>query len=342
MVDDDGVPIDAVLTWVDGADPHHKAKLAAYRGETVLPESVAGETRFKETGEFAYCIASLLRFMPWLRRIWIVTDAQIPPFMGLLQQSSWSDKVSLVDHREIFSGYERYLPTFNSITLNALLWRIPGLAERFIYLNDDFLLLRPVAPEAFFRGDKLVLVGRWDPQRVLFDHVRRMGALWWARMRGRTPGCSVGNHHTQALSAYLAGYWWRYFRAPHVPHPMLRSLLADYAAEYPALFEANLRHRFRSDAQFLGDALVSHLALLEQRAVVDNHLRGMRLKYLDYQRPRLERLLAQADHDLAVVFFCMQDLESVPEERRRIVFDWLNRRVGRPECVLSGSVPDES
>ena len=52
----------------------------------------------------------------------------------------------VVDHREVFAGYEQFLPTFSSRAIESMLWRIPDLSERFLYLNDDFMLLRPVTP----------------------------------------------------------------------------------------------------------------------------------------------------------------------------------------------------
>ena len=38
---------------------------------------------------------------------------------------------------------------------------IPGLAEHFIYFNDDFFLLNPVKEEDFFIEGKPVIRGLW-------------------------------------------------------------------------------------------------------------------------------------------------------------------------------------
>ena len=62
--------IDAVITWVDGADPLHRQKLHAFLGTGATIESGAADaTRFSDCGEIEYCVASLLRHAPWLRRI---------------------------------------------------------------------------------------------------------------------------------------------------------------------------------------------------------------------------------------------------------------------------------
>jgi hypothetical protein len=332
---DDG--IDAVVTWVDGTDPAHRAKLDRFLGALGRVPEIASADRYRETGEFAYCIASLLRFAPWLRRIWIVTDAQEPAFMPALRASPWREKVSLVDHAVLFAGYERNLPTFNNRSLLSALWRIPGLSSRFLYLNDDFAMLRPVEPEDFFRDGKVVLRGCWRPQRWGFGAARLFRAVldragWLPRRAEPRPGY----HQAQALAARLAGYRWRYFRVPHAPHPQLRAPATEFFRRHPEHFEANIRHRLRSPAQFLADALGNHLALREGRAIVDNRLRTLRLKREHYAAPFLERALAVATGDARTAFLCLQDLESIAPERRGTVFRWLDAMIGRPEALFHG------
>ena len=65
--------------------------------------------------------------------------------------------ILLVDHTEIFEGYEQFLPTFNSICISNMLWRIKGLSDQFVYFNDDIFLLRSVSPTDWFVNDKPVL-----------------------------------------------------------------------------------------------------------------------------------------------------------------------------------------
>ena len=86
----DHCPNDAVITWVDGNDPSHRHKretaLAAANdsgGRARQQPNAAGRdsTRFLDNGELAYCLASLHRFAPWLRRINLVTDYQCPELL---------------------------------------------------------------------------------------------------------------------------------------------------------------------------------------------------------------------------------------------------------------------
>ena len=66
-------------------------------------------------------------------------DKQVPPAID--PDSAERYNVRLVDHREIFRGHKELLPTFNSLAIESMVWRIKGLAERFLYFNDDVMLV---------------------------------------------------------------------------------------------------------------------------------------------------------------------------------------------------------
>lgn len=137
-------PIDVVITWVDGNDPVLNAKRAAFiKPEEAVEKDIAAPNRYANRGEIYWCIRSVNKFMPWVRRIFLVTDGQDPKAESRIP-------IEIVDHKVIFRGYEEYLPTFCTSSIEAMLWRIPGLSEHYIYLNDDFMLCRPVTPEMFF------------------------------------------------------------------------------------------------------------------------------------------------------------------------------------------------
>ena len=197
----DPFEVDAVITWVDGNDPVHRARREAVLGTAASTHAAAKPTRFGDCGEVEYCVASLLRFAPWVRTIWIVADRQQPAFLAKFEGTPLADRVRVVDHATIFAGHEHLLPTYSNRSIEAMLWRIPGLAPGFLYLNDDFVLLRDVAWSDFFHADGVVLRGRWRGGRL------RALAKSLQRALGRTRRDEVarpGNHEAQALSARLA------------------------------------------------------------------------------------------------------------------------------------------
>jgi hypothetical protein len=101
------------------------------------------------------------------------------------------DNIRIVDHREIFRGYERLLPTFNSLAIESMLWRIEGLADRFLYFNDDMMLVASVEPTDFFSIDgKVKLRGswrNWTEQPDKRNNFHGSNKLLGAEMLGYTP-----------------------------------------------------------------------------------------------------------------------------------------------------------
>lgn len=318
--------IDAVITWVDGADPVHQRKLAqALTAIGKVSTPAAHRTRFNDAGEIDYCITSILRFAPWFRRIHIVCDAQVPAIIERLSASEHGERFNIVDHREIFRGYEQHLPTFNSRSIISMLWRIEGLADDFVYFNDDMILLREVAPEDFFRDGKVVERGQWRQQ----DDATFSGRLrTW--LRAFRPGRSarVGNLDSQQLSARVAGFDSRYFRLHHNPYPMRRSTLEAFFAQHPEWLKSNTSHPFRSNEQFKTESIDAHLQLRYEQAIIDNWLHVVQLKPSEQLASRVRSKMANADRDDSAAFVCVQSIELAPKEIQREIFDWLDRRVG--------------
>lgn len=335
----DDAAIDAVITWVDGRDPAHAARLAAFLGDDGRARPAAAHpTRFDDAGEIEWCLASIIRFAPWIRRVHIVTADQVPPLMARIAGTPWADRVRVVDHRDTFAGHAQHLPTFNSRAIITTLWRIPDLADRFVYFNDDFVLLRPVARGDFFRADgRMVLRGEWRRQ----SHRRPMRGLveWLRRASGKDPATSatarVRNLAAQEESARLGGFPDDYLRLYHNPFPMRRSTLARWFAAHPDQFERNLRPRLRSADQFKTEALCAHLEVAAGTAELDNSLRTVQLKPAEQWLPRMRRKMAQAQADPRTAFAVVQSLDQAPPATQALLRDWLDARIGRLDDALA-------
>jgi hypothetical protein len=322
--------VDAVITWVDGSDPEHARKRARLLGEDAdRSHAAADATRFGDCGEVAWCVASLLRFAPWIRRIHIVADDQQPAFLGRIAHTALAQRVRLVDHHEIFAGYEQYLPTFSNRSIEAMLHRIPGLAARFLYLNDDFMLLREVAPGDFFRDDCVVLRGHWRDvaARLRWRRARELVSKLFATSAPKRLA-RPGQHEAQQMSAALAGFANRYFQFPHCPAPLRRDTIADWFDAHPSALERNISFRLRSAEQFLTVALANHLEIGAGKAIVDNRLGTLRVQPAKESPAALRKALARAETDEHLAFLCVQSLDEASADARGAVFDFLERRLG--------------
>jgi len=323
--------VDAVITWVDGADPLHRTKrerhLSLAQADVVAParaplhDNGTNPHRWLCSDELNYCVRSIANNAPWVRRIWIVTDKQTPEIMQLPPEIA--AKISIVDHSEIFAGYDDALPTFNSLSIETMLWRIPGLAEHFLYFNDDVFLTAPVTRSDFFAGDGPVLRGQWAD---LTDLVA-CGA--------RRDDASMLNHYNQINAAQMIGYTAdQVFESAHVVHPMQRSVMAELFDTYRDAFIAHASFRFRDAGQFLPQSLHNHACLADGSAAI--------LDTRDYLHVAVGAVDAWSADDVRVYlggrewdtikFLCVNDLPEVersfPDARL-----WIEEAISRAGAV---------
>ena len=324
-------PIDVVIAWVDGSDPQLAEKRNRYIGRVDLPvSSGAHATRFASSNEIRYCVLSVLRFAPFVRNIFIVTDGQDPGVHEDVESRfpGRSGSVKIVDHKEIFRGYEEFLPTFNSITIANMIWRIKGLAEHFVYFNDDTFLLRSITPGEWFIDGLPVLRGRWVPAsgpRVLWNHIRRAFNRQLAGRRDFEPRASF--HLGQWNSAALLGFRYRYFTNSHTPHPVNRKPVEDFLMKNDDLLRKNISYRFRDHRQFTFISLANHLQLLGG----NRHLAPPAMVYLKPEnrgQGYIDSKIASCERDPRIIYMCAQSLDMCEEDGRRKLFGWLNAILG--------------
>ena len=310
-------PIDAVITWVDGGDAKHAAKRAKALGKAAqaLHPNGINPHRWGSSDELRYCLQSLANHAPWLRHIWIVTDDQSPDPATI--PAALADRVSIVDHRVIFRGFTQYLPTFNSLSIETMLWRIPGLAERFVYFNDDVFLTAPLSADDVFKGAVPVLRGKWADYSHLDANPEKM----------RDP--AFFNHYTQINAARLAGFAPDHlWTSAHVVHPMNRVFMEQLFKRFGPEFTANIAHPFRDLSQFQPMALHNHFCIRN-----GNHFTPAKADYLHLRSSAtidfpLEAVQAYLRRSLSpdAKFLCVNDLpqieQALPDARY-----WIERAI---------------
>ncbi len=253
MSKSDELEIDAVIAWVDGSDPLFRASrdshAAKSRNDPLDPDHESqlafSNVRYEDCGELRYCLRSIFRFGGWIRKIWVVTAGQFPRYLDRSRLPS--DKIQFVSHDDIFRGYENYLPTFNSETIETMIWRIDGLADRFLYFNDDVMLLAGARREHFF-ADRIRLHGLWKGPELLET------AKW---MQSRYNAARLCGFEAQGV-----------FIQAHTAHPLIRSEFAALFAGMEDVFLENLRHRFRSPNSVYPVSLLYHRLIELGRAEV--------------------------------------------------------------------------
>jgi hypothetical protein len=286
--------VDLVYTWVHGQDPAHRALRNTWaRRHGLDPVVFNPDVRYVEHDELRYSLRSVERFAPWVRKIFIVTPGQTP---------SWLDtshpKITMV-HQDSIMANPGWAPVFNSLAIEAQLHRIPGLAEHFIYCNDDMFLGQPCQRSDFFAslpgagpqriGMKVMLSERGDdwivPWRSLSGD--ELARLWMAQW----------NNVKFALELRRP---WRKVRklTNHQAQSMTRSALRLASERLRRDWERTCSSKFRGpdDLEFL--AVARYLSLSNGSAV-----RG----YLPHEVFATEQELVAHDAASLPALFCIND-----------------------------------
>ena len=136
--------IDFVVTWVDMNDPDWMEDFRKYSGQGENERNGVSEARFRDYGLLKYWFRGVEKFAPWVRKIHFVTSGRCPEW---LDRSN--PKINVVSHKDFIPA--EYLPTFNSVVIERYMHKIPGIADHFVYFNDDFYIINHIGPERFFK-----------------------------------------------------------------------------------------------------------------------------------------------------------------------------------------------
>lgn len=303
----DNMYIDVVFTWVNNRDSEWQKKYEQH----VLQSSVSNlgqyatdVARFDNNNELFYSVKAVTTHLPWVRNIFIVTDNQTPQWVKK------NSKVKIIDHKQIID--EAYLPTFNSHVIEAFLYRIPGLAENFIYFNDDVFVARDLPKEHFFSANGI---------SSLFVSTKNLYSMM---KRGvETPTLKASFRSIELLSRYYP----QKIENPlvHTYFPLKKSIYEKAWSLYEVEIRSFLPNKFRGNNDLnMASFLVPWLAYCEARAIEKVDICYYFNIRSRHALTRYEKLLKLKELDAPPHSFCANDFNSelenyVPDYREKLL-----------------------
>lgn len=287
MLEDITFDIDVVYTWVDGADHAWQERMQRVRarqeGVEFHPESVSAH-RFTSHDELRHSLRSLESYAPWVRHVWLVTDQQRPSWLA-----ADTPGLTVVDHRDIVDDHA-VLPLFNSNAIISRLHHIPGLAEHYLYLNDDMFFGHDVRPQAFFHPSG---VARLFPAKL---H-RPFGAVSTVD----EPHVNLSRNIRTLLEDRFDVTISRAIR--HTPYPQLRSRQLELESLFPDAYAEVLQHPFRHHDDIAPDQLLHYYLQIIGAGVPSSISYDYVNLGVAEEQDRLRRLLHARDRAV----FCLND-----------------------------------
>lgn len=254
-------PIDLVIPWVNGEDPQWQQKAAPY----LSVNDFSGE-RFRDWGTLKYLFRSIDRYLPWINKIYLITDNQVPDWLDLNNH-----KIEVIDHCEIID--HEYLPTFNSNAILMNAYRIPGLSEQFMIIEDDMLFTRPAKPEDFFEDGKpkdFMIESPISPDEefsyILVNTMMLINQKFNKReiiknMTGKYFNLRYGTELVRTLGSCFYRSFTGFYNK-HCVQPYLKSTFKDVVENvYPKECEETISHRVRGNHD-ISEWLVRYYSLV--------------------------------------------------------------------------------
>ena len=308
-VDDIDFPVDLVYTWVDGRDPAWRERMLHKREEVTgkVTDNAIADARFQDLQELRYSLRSIHAYAPWINRVWIVTDGQTPSWF----QAS-DDRVTIVDHRDIWDD-PSVLPVFNSHAIEARLHHIPGLAEHYIYFNDDMMFGRIARPTEFFTAGGLMSLFDSPNQIGLGAKTLHEGAAQTAAKNDREVLlAATGTMQTQRLK--------------HASYPQRRSVALELEERFPDYYRRTTSSAFRSPTDISCISLQTWYAFRTGRATK----RAIPFRYIDLMTEEDIREMQLLGRQRNVTVMCLNqsensqaDVQLVQDSLHRFLDDYL-------------------
>ena len=308
--------IDAVITWVDGSEPNYKIKL-----EENLKNKKIINRQYTQANEIDFCVASIIKFAPFIRKIFIVTDKQKPKFSRIRHMVSL-EKIEIIDHEEIFRDNLDCMPSFNIRSIDALLFKIKNLSDKFIYFNDDMFLIRETNKKDWFKDNKAVLTGSWSKtynKQLIKTIAQRIKNLLNIR-----PSFNAA----QSKAANIVGFHNKYFKSFHCGRPQIKSVIKDFYNKNPQRLTNQIKYKFRDGRQYMPYSLCWHLLIKENLYVESSSNKLVEInKSRNLSAKKLEKILRSIDLKAEVKFLNIQDLNMAEPETQQVFQNWFIKKL---------------
>lgn len=234
-------PVDFVVTWLDSTDPEWQDAYRKARG--VEMQDDAG--RYRNWGLFKYWFRAVEAYAPWVNKVFLVTNGKNPDWINPNHP-----KLVLVSHEDYIPT--KYLPTFNSITIELNMNKIPGLSEHFVYFNDDCYVNNPIESSYYFQNglpcDNCEELLQFNPtydsvqkfsiklqvytdMAILNNHFNRLDVIDNNKCNWSIKNLSRRGIITRFLlrkSRFFQFFKWRHFE-----QPMLKSVISEIWEKEP-------------------------------------------------------------------------------------------------------------
>lgn len=305
--------IDFVLPWVDPSDKDWQDSKNTH-SKTSL------DHQYRDMNTLKYVLRSIEENCPWYNKIHIITCGHTPEWLNTEHA-----RINIIKHEDLYFQSSD-LPTFSSSSIEMNLPNMKGVSEKFIYLNDDCIILNQLDQSRFFKKGKPVdfFSHGWIKRGRFFGTIRKIDT-WVSSLNNiinlinkdicikEKKGCSKSYlyHRSYTIKTKISNLLFERIHKKliwiehwHHPQPYLMSSLKETYKRYKNHMDNCSKNKFRSNDD-LTQYIYRYKALMDGEYYPTMHKDGLciNIKSTKHTKKTINRL----NKTKQINFICFND-----------------------------------
>ena len=232
-----------------------------YSRSNICNKDANANARFRDMETLKYTLRAIEKNCPWYHKIYLITAGHSPLWLNAEHK-----KIVLVSHEELFID-KSHLPVFNSVAIEMNLVNLKGLSEKFVYMNDDFIIWNKLETSRFFRKGKPVdfFSHNFIPRNKLFELLKERDTwihsinniLTLFKQKDLPIKLNKNSlyHKSYSIKEKINNYLFQnifkeliWLNHWHHPQPLLKQTLHDVYDAFSEEMMISSKNRFRSNS----------------------------------------------------------------------------------------------
>lgn len=270
--------IDLVITYLNNNDKKWQRDYKTYSRIEKKKYDPFG-IRFRDWNNFKYVLRSIANYMSFINNLYIIVsdESQIPEYVN-------TDTAKIIFHKDIIP--EKYLPTFNSNTIELFIYKITELSENFLYTNDDIFITNNISAKDFYDNEM-------NPKIDVFEKRISRNNVYINSLRNTQE--LVLNEHNVTFKSKLS-----LLRSNHSINPMKKSMWEYYWDKYKNEMSNSIT-RFRDKSNITQELSNYHFFIKDKNNVTKRNTRYF--SFINNTTYDLENLI----NDKNITAICIND-----------------------------------
>ncbi len=226
--------IDVVISWLNSSDPKWLQRYQQYATNLKLGSDADRKelsNRLIGSIEIHLNLISLSVFAPWVRHIYILSNQKLDYYNFL--PINFANKIKFVEDDSILP--QEHIPSFHSDAIESFIYKIPGLSELYIYMNDDMMYTKPAHVEQFLNiKTKMLYIPSYYNKRICREY-KKDAALDHSQVY----------YNTAKLFALNFGKCYPFTAHGHFPYYQLKSANKEVVRLYNKSLTTMASQKFR-------------------------------------------------------------------------------------------------